>query len=151
MAQRFDYGDEDMPIVSYDLVFPDRRRLLPVSGGTSSAHGFPDQTEQDTPERLSDHIEWDPRLDLADRVDYAVAAASGVVAGLVDSLFVGELSLDRAGEWGSKTVERLVVGIACAEGYKGDSLKEAIRNLEKVHPLAADGNTPDFGGGRSTI
>ena len=148
MAQRFDYGDEDMPIVSYDLVFPDRRRLLPVSGGTSSAHGFPDQTEQDTPERLSDHIEWDPRLDLADRVDYAVAAASGVVAGLVDSLFVGELSLDRAGEWGSKTVERLVVGIACAEGYKGDSLKEAIRNLEKVHPLAADGNTPDFGGGR---
>lgn len=148
MAQRFDYDDEDMPIVSYDLVFPDRRRLLPASGGTSSAHGFPDQTEQDTPERLSNHIEWDPRLDSADRVDYAVAAASGVVAGLVDSLFVGELSLDRAGEWGSKTVERLVVGIARAEGYKGDSLKEAIRNLEKVHPLAADGNTPDFGGGR---
>lgn len=140
-----------MPIVSYDLVFPDRRRLLPASGGTSSAHGFPDQTEQDTPERLSDHIEWDPRLDPADKADYAVAAASGVVAGLVDSLFVGELSLDRAGEWGSKTVERLVVGIARAEGYKGDSFKEAIRNLEKVHPLAADGNTPDFGGDGSTI
>ena len=83
-------------------------------------------------------------MDPADKADYAVVAASGVVAGLVDSLFVGELSLDRAGEWGSKTVERLVVGIARAEGYKGDSLKEAIRNLEKVHPLAADGNTPDL-------
>lgn len=148
IAQRFNHDDEDMPIVSYELAFPRQRRLLAADGAAVSMNNVSDQTRQDVPELLSDHIEWNPQVEPADRLDYAIAASSGVVAGLIDSLFVGEFSLDHAGEWGSKTIERLVIEIARIEGYKGDSLKDAIRNLEKAHPIAADGNTADFGGGR---
>ena len=148
MTQRFDHDDESMPIVSYELTFPKQRRLLIAADVTGSMDGISDQTEQDVAERLSDRIEWDPQVNPADRLDYAIAASSGVIAGLIDSLFVGEFSLDRAGKWGSRTIERLVIEIARAEGHKADSLKDAIRSLEKAHPLATDGNTADFGGGR---
>lgn len=40
----------------------------------------------------SDHVQDDARL------DYKIAAACGVVAGLCDSIFVGKFSLDRANE-----------------------------------------------------
>ena len=93
----------------------------------------------------------------ADKTDYAFAVASGICAGIIDSFFVGEFSIEEAHSWGSEKVEKFVLQIAKSQGYKGDDVKGAILYLaeEKEHGnqlksgfhLAADSNTPDFGGG----
>ena len=98
-------------------------------------------------ETLGDEVDWDPSVDKADRLDYLVAAASGVISGLIDTLWVGEFSLDRASSWGEDKVERFVIRVARSEGYNGDDLAGAIRKLEKNHPFAVDGNANAFGGG----
>ena len=95
----------------------------------------------------------------ADKTDYAFAIASGLCAGLVDSLFVGEFSLEKAHSWGSEKTEQFVVKIAKSQGYKGDDAKGAIvflaekkehsdENIQKGFHLAADSNTNEFGGGK---
>lgn len=101
----------------------------------------------------------DSFLNHADKMDYAFAVASGLCAGIVDSLFVGEFSLEKAHSWGSEKTEKFVVKIAKSQGYKGDDVKGAIVYLaeEKKHKddkiakgfhLAADSNTNSFGGGK---
>lgn len=44
-------------------------------------------------ERLTNH---------ADGIDYMISVASGIVSGIVDSIFVGEFSLEEASKWGTK-------------------------------------------------
>lgn len=83
----------------------------------------------------------------SDGLDYMVAVGSGVIAGLIDSFWVGDFSLERGREWGSKKVEDFVLKVAKLNGYKGDDLQEAIEKLEEKFPLASDSNTRDFGGG----
>ena len=61
-----------------------------------------------------------------DRFDYAVAACSGIIAGLIDILFVGELSIDRANEWGNQKVEDFVISNAKKSGYQGNDLAGAV-------------------------
>ena len=83
----------------------------------------------------------------ADKTDYALAVASGVLAGLVDSLFVGEFSLEYANEWGNEQAEKLVLKVARLQGYKGSDIAQAVRHLEDEFPIAADKATAAFGGG----
>lgn len=84
-----------------------------------------------------------------DRKDYALAIASGVLAGFVDAIFVEELSLDCANQWGIKQVNEIVFKVAKYKGYKGKhiDLESAVRYLEKDFPIAADKMTNSFGGG----
>lgn len=103
---------------------------------------------QNVAESLQDKIEWAPRVDKADKLDYIVAVSSGVISGLIDVVYVGEFSLDRAEAWGKEQIEAVVMRVAKIEGYKGDDLRGAIKHMEDTHPLASDGNTNDFGGGR---
>lgn len=83
----------------------------------------------------------------ADRVDYALAVSSGVFCGLLDSLFVGEFSLNEAGRWGNEKVERFVILVAKRQGYGGDTLAGAVKFLEDAFPIPADKVTTQFGGG----
>lgn len=83
----------------------------------------------------------------ADGLDYAVAVGSGIIAGLVDVIFVGEFSFDKANEVGNDKVNNFVVKMAQSQGYKGDDLPGAIKFLEKKYPIAADKATNSFGGG----
>lgn len=84
----------------------------------------------------------------ADGIDYMVAVASGIIAGLIDSFFVGEFSFERANTWGNDKVNRFVTKVAKSQGYKGDDLSGAIKSLEDKFPIAADKATSAFGGGR---
>lgn len=84
----------------------------------------------------------------ADGLDYMVAVASGIIAGVIDSVWVGEFSIDRANSWGDEKVNHFVVKVAQSRGYKGEDLEGAIRYLEGNYGLASDSMTPDFGGGR---
>lgn len=84
----------------------------------------------------------------ADGLDYMVAVASGIIAGIIDSVWVGEFSIDRAGSWGDEKTNQFVVKIAQSRGYEGNDLAGAIRFLESNYGLASDSNTAVFGGGR---
>ena len=83
----------------------------------------------------------------ADKADYALAVTSGVLAGLVDSLFVGEFSLEYANQWGNQQAEKLVLKVAKYQGYGGTDPAQAIKHLEDQFPIAADKATAAFGGG----
>ena len=89
-----------------------------------------------------DHVQDDALF------DYKMAAASGVVAGLCDAIFVGKFSLDRANEWGSEKVNEFVVWVAKQHSdFKGESLRDAIHFLEDQYPFVGDKYTAEFGGG----
>lgn len=81
----------------------------------------------------------------ADGLDYIVAVASGLIAGLIDSFFVGEFSLERANKWGGENVNNFVLEISKKLGYEGDHLEGAIRYLEQ-YGIPSDSNTAKFGG-----
>ncbi len=83
----------------------------------------------------------------ADNVDYLVATASGVLCAMLDIFWVGEFDLGRGRELASEQVDDFVTKVANLTGYKGDDIGGAVEHLEKLAPLASDGNTPDFGGG----
>lgn len=139
--------EDDGLFVQYKVDFQGKAKLLgsgPMTSGTARDAGgsFAGVTET-----LVDDIKWEPRVDEADKLDYIVAVSSGVLAGLVDSFFVGEFSLDCAEQWGKDTITKVVMKVARVEGYAGEDLKDAVKLLEKNHPFAADGNTQEFGGG----
>lgn len=92
--------------------------------------------------------EWESKVKKADKIDYAIAVACGAIAGLVDSFWVGKLSIERANKWGDENVNSFVEKVARRSGYKGEGLEGAIRFMENQFPLASDSNTSDFGGGR---
>ena len=90
----------------------------------------------------------DTETDYADRLDKGVALASGLLSGIIDVLFVGEFSLEKAKQYGEKDVENIVQKTAQKFGYKGKDIKGAIEHLEKKFPFAADSKVDAFGGAK---
>lgn len=89
----------------------------------------------------------------ADGLDYTIAVASGILTGLIDSFFVGELGLfenasdeakaqfQGAKDESNKIVNKFVEKYAKMRGYNpkdGDNLKGAISFLEEKFPVAND-------------
>ncbi len=141
------YPDDDSPLIQYEIAFQKKPKLLAAGVGAFGGASYASKIFAGPTETLEDDIKWEPHIDEADKLDYIVAVSSGVLAGLIDVFYVGEFSLDRASEWGKDKIEKVVMKVARVEGYTGDDLNDAIKTLEKNHPLAADGNTNDFGGG----
>ncbi|MDD4297037.1 MAG: hypothetical protein PHC69_08775, partial [Ruminiclostridium sp.] len=85
----------------------------------------------------------------ADGIDYMVAVASGILAGVIDSFWVGEFNFKRGKKWGNEETEKFVNKIAKSQGYNGDenNIKGSITFLEKKYGLSSDSNKNDFGGG----
>ena len=67
----------------------------------------------------------------ADKLDYTIAICSGIIAGIIDILFVGKLDLAANYEWSSEQINSFVIHIAKSQGFSGDNLDGAIRFLEK--------------------
>lgn len=146
VATTFNMVDEN-PLVQYEIAFPRKPLLLGSVGGGDVGTITSGEVYAGVTETLDDHIEWEPHVDKADKLDYIVAVSSGVLAGLIDLFYVGAFSLDRASEWGKEQIDQVVKKVALIEGCQGDDLSDAIKTLEKNHPLAADGGTNNFGGG----
>ena len=87
-------------------------------------------------------------MNKADRTDYAVALGSGILAGILDCLFVGRFRLEEVDQWGNERVGDFVVHVAKMQGYMGNASSGAIKYLEDKFPIAADKVTTQFGGGR---
>lgn len=83
----------------------------------------------------------------ADKWDYLVAVASGILCGMLDIIWVGDFSLENGRAFASDKVDGFVEKTANILGFKGDDLKDAVKFLEEKFPIPSDGNTPDFGGG----
>jgi hypothetical protein len=103
-----------------------------------SVHVIDDRLE----ENLGQIVEFDKEIDRltndADPMDYAVAVGSGLLAGLVDSFWVGEWSFDRGNAWSYSKVNDLVVKAAKQHGYEGEGLEGAIGHLERKFPIPSD-------------
>ena len=78
---------------------------------------------------------------------YMIAVAAGSIAAALDIFWVGDIDLDTAHEWGKEKTENFVISVAKSKGYEGDSIKEAIRMLEKLYESPGDKATNEFGGG----
>jgi len=93
----------------------------------------------------------DTQIDLlsshADTLDYLISIASGMLCGILDVCWVGELNLERGRNIVSEKVEDFVKKFAKMMGCEKDDLNSSVKFLEKMFPIPSDGNTPDFGGG----
>ncbi len=83
----------------------------------------------------------------ADKLDYAVAVGSGILSGIIDSVFAGEFHLEEADQWGNEKANSFMLKAAKTQGYDGNTPAGAIKYLEDMFPIAADKATAQFGGG----
>ncbi|MCR5771429.1 MAG: hypothetical protein K6G87_09385 [Butyrivibrio sp.] len=101
-------------------------------------------------ELVEDNIaaEFEPTLSNADKLDYELAAACGLLTGALSVLWGKKFSLDEAHKWGNEKADSLVKAFAKSQGYKKDDLEGAIEFLERKFPMAGDALTNEFGGGK---
>jgi len=139
---------DDQFVVEYEVVFPesensdDEKTLIELKLANVEEQL---KTKQEQLTKIDSEL--DRLTNHADGLDYSIAVASGIIAGIIDSVWVGEFSIDRANEWGNDKVNNFVVNIAQKQGYEGNDLPGAIEFLEKKYPIAADKATDAFGGG----
>lgn len=139
--------DDEFKGVSFSLVYPNNStdvNRIRVQEGLSEIEQQLSLINQQVNELNAD---IDKLTNHADGLDYTVAVVSGIIAGLIDSFWVGEFSLDRANDWGNEKTNNFVIKIAQKQGYQGDDLAGAIQFLEEKFPIVADKSTNDFGGG----
>lgn len=94
------------------------------------------------------NIEFDDNVDKADKKDYLLAAACGVLTGSLSVLWSKKFDLSEAHKVGTDKADDMVVSVAKAMGYKKEDVEGAIAFLEKKFPMAGDALTNDFGGGK---
>lgn len=92
-------------------------------------------------------FEFDETISHADKLDYELAVACGLLTGSLSVLWGKKFSLDEAHKWGTKKADEYIKIFAKSQGYKGDSLKGAIQFLERKFPMVGDRLTNCFGGG----
>lgn len=75
----------------------------------------------------------------ADKADYALAVASGIMAGIIDAVYVGETSFaSNSIALSHKQVNQFIQGYAENRGLSSDRLKDAISDLEETFKVAQD-------------
>ena len=74
-----------------------------------------------------------------DTVEYAFSIYSGILAGMIDSIFIGEISItDNDISLSHNQVNNFIQQYAKARGYDNDRLKDAIADLEGAFKVAQD-------------
>lgn len=131
--------------VKYDVNIPTSKYLLEYTSGDENSPELITPSSETVVDIVEDS--WDANINKADKIDYLLAVASGTIAAAVDIFYTGEFSLVEGRQWGNDTINKFVKRMAKWNGYKGDDLSGAIQCMEKKFPLAADKNTPTFGGG----
>ena len=131
--------------VKYDVNIPTSKYLLEYTSGDENSPELITPSSETVVDIVEDS--WDANINKADKIDYLLAVASGTIAAAVDIFYTGEFSLVEGRQWGNDTINKFVKRMAKWNGYKGDDLSGAIKFMEKMFPLAADKNTPTFGGG----
>lgn len=94
------------------------------------------QVAQDRVDALEQQI--DHLTNHADHIDNLVAVGSGLLAGLIDVLWVGEFDFNRGKAWSNHTINDFVMKAAKVRGYDGERLDGAIKFLEGRFPVPND-------------
>ena len=81
----------------------------------------------------------------SDGIDYIIAVSSGILAGIIDSFWVGKFDFENGKDWGNDKVNNFVVKMAQTQGYEGDNLEGAIRYLESGKKHGNSGIRSGFG------
>ena len=100
-----------------------------VAGIESSEISFVEDVEEDFSEE-NIAFEFEDVVDVADKLDYQIAAACGLLSGSLSVLWGKKFSLDEAHKWGNQKADELVISFAKKQGYKKDSLEGAIELKE---------------------
>ena len=79
--------------------------------------------------------------------DILIAVGSGALTGAIDAIFIKDIDLKAAHEWGSKEVESFVLKFAETKGLKGHDFASTVGKLEKAYPMDGDLLTNEFGSG----
>lgn len=82
-----------------------------------------------------------------DKYDIALSISSGALTAAMDALWVSDISLAGAHEWGSDKIDDFVIKVAKSRGYKGNDIAGAIKKIEDDFPMDGDLLTKEFGGG----
>ncbi|WP_321885991.1 hypothetical protein [Paraburkholderia bannensis] len=134
----------DFRVAPVDAVSPEfsaSEQILAGLGSVESeiwaARDRADTLDQEI-DRLTNH---------ADGIDNLVAVGSGLLAGLIDVLWVGEFDFKRGKAWSNRTVNDFVMKVAKAQGYEGERLDGAIKHLEKNFKIPSDNIWKDQGAG----
>ncbi|MGV3487130.1 MAG: hypothetical protein ACO1OC_00900 [Tuberibacillus sp.] len=128
-----DFEIEVVPGGSQVDDFDSRKRDIKV--GLNEVNGILSSNNK----RLSElNKEIDRLTNSADGLDYMVAVGSGILAGIIDSLWVGEFSMERGKAWSNKTVNDFVMKVAKSQGYEGERLDGAIKSLEEKFKIPSD-------------
>lgn len=134
--------------VEFDLVHPEVSDDLLRARIRSGIEEI-DSRLLDVDEQLEKlNAEIDRLTNHADGLDNMIAVGSGILAGVIDIIFVGEFSLQKAHEIGEEKLNDFVIRIAKTQDDKVTDLESAVRSLEERFPIAADKATNDFGGGK---
>ena len=141
-------GKADDITISFNAELSPGRLLTEHIGSTEDSGVSVDNSALTGSYREVEEVVFEKNIKEIDKIDYLVAVACGSIAGLIDAFCIGEFSLEKAREWGSKETNNFVLKVAKMAGFKGDNLSDAIRFLEKRFPIAADDKIPDFGGGK---
>jgi len=85
------------------------------------------------------NAELDRYTSKADMVDYAFAVFSGIAAGFIDSVFVGEMTItDGDIAISHQQVNKYIQQYASERGFDRERLADSIAALEKAFPVAQD-------------
>lgn len=86
----------------------------------------------------------------ADKIDYIIAVASGILNGIIDSFYVGEIDWNKEKGEVHKKINQFIEEQAKRAGYNGNGdLKDAIAYLEKKYKLPTDNIWKKSGEGNS--
>jgi hypothetical protein len=93
----------------------------------------------------------------SDKLDYSIAVASGLLCGLVDAFFVGDLNLEDARAIVSEKINQKIIKLAKKKGYTGIQrgerkgqflLDKCIEYLENKYKMPSDPCINIFGGSK---
>ena len=123
--------------IEYDLYCPGMDFSVPVaqSDFEASARAFLADYQEAIAEvdRLTNH---------ADGLDYALAVSSGIIAGFIDSFFVGEWDFANAKAHSNEEINKKIIAFAQKKGWKwsgkGNKFTGAVAWLEEQYPLPGD-------------
>ena len=111
---------------------------MDVDSGTDSEQTV--AVQDDINERLAAvNRELERYTNYADKGDYAFAIASGLIAGMIDAMFIGKISI--TGEdigLSHKQVNNFIQEYARSRGFDNKRLKDAIIDLEDAFKVAQD-------------
>lgn len=105
------------------------------------------ETSEQTYETEILDAEYEEIVAESHKLDYSVAAASGLLCAALDIFWVGQFSLLNARDIGEEQAKKFVLKVAERKGFKGKDLADAIEFLEKKFPMPGDLAIDDFGGG----